>query len=146
MRKSFTATAKKSSLREMVRYIKAQASAAGFSGKTLERIELVSEEALINIISYAYPEIKKGMIDITCDQTADQFQIVIVDHGIPFDPIANARHVDLEAPLEQRTYGGYGIYLIRKVMDRVSYKRVDNTNVLTMVKRLSHHRDTETTE
>ncbi len=61
----------------------------------------------------------------------------IRDWGPPFDPLAHAPNVNLEASLEERDTGGLGIYLMRQVMDVLLYQREDDANILIMIKRFS---------
>lgn len=95
----------------------------------IARLELACEEALVNIISYAYPE-KEGAIVIECtDPEKPGLKISLRDQGIPYDPLDQER-----APPTEDRLGGYGIPLIIKIMDRVQYQREENDNVLTLVK------------
>lgn len=59
----------------------------------------------------------------------------IEDDGPAFDPL-DAPEPDVEAALEDRPVGGLGIYLLREMMDRLEYARVDGRNCLTLHKRL----------
>jgi len=133
MTKTFAAQIE--NLEEMRNFIKDYAVEIGFDKQNIARLELITEEVFVNIINHGYSG-KGGSIEIDCSQPDESsLKIVITDYGIPFDPIANAKDIDINAPLEERTYGGYGIFLILKVMDEVNYKRKDNANILTMVKR-----------
>ncbi len=59
--------------------------------------------------------------------------IEIIDWGLPFDPLSKPVP-DIKAPAQERTIGGLGIYLIRKVMDEVKYRRDAGRNILTLIK------------
>ena len=59
--------------------------------------------------------------------------IEIIDCGIPFDPLTLPKP-DVNAPIEDRKIGGLGIYMMRKLMDKVNYKREQGKNILTLVK------------
>lgn len=99
-------------------------------------INLVLEEAVTNIISYAYPsnEIQKINIEISINNS--NLQIIITDQGIAFDPTSNAEP-DIHLPAAERPIGGLGIFLITKIMDTVEYQRIDETNQLTLQKNIS---------
>ena len=64
-----------------------------------------------------------------------KLQFVITDHGVAFDPTAKAE-VDTTLPAEERSIGGLGIHLIRKIMDDVKYERVNDMNILTLNKKI----------
>lgn len=101
--------------------------------KLRSSILVAVEEIFINIVSYAYPD-SKGTI---CVEFAadDEFKIQFKDRGKPFDPL-KADDPDPSLPLEERSEGGYGIYLVKRFMDSVSYSNEDGLNVLTMMKKL----------
>lgn len=121
-------------LHAMLNFIKAQASQNGFDQKALQRIELAAEEVLVNIIQYGYPN-GNGTIEIDCEKVTDAgIKIVIKDHGIPFNPLENKPEFDSDAPLEERKVGGCGIFFITNLMDEVKYDRLEDENVLTLVK------------
>ena len=60
--------------------------------------------------------------------------IEIADDGRAFDPL-QAPAPDIGASLQDRAMGGLGIYLVRKTMDTVAYRRQDGRNVVTLTKR-----------
>lgn len=134
MKKSFPATL--DTLYSMLEFISEQVLTFGFDLSFLPKFELAAEEALVNIILYANmgPE---GKIEIEC-VSADQgsIKIVIRDSGIPYNPIAHVKKVDLDTPIDEREPGGFGIFLMIELMDQVSYARVGDHNVLTLVKHL----------
>ncbi|MDR0348328.1 MAG: ATP-binding protein [Tannerella sp.] len=103
------------------------------SGKMCMNLKLALEEALTNVILYAYPDEENKDITIQFEITADLFKIIITDTGLPFDPTQQKRP-DLTLPIHKRPVGGLGIHLIREIMTDVHYIRNGNKNVLTMQK------------
>lgn len=107
----------------------------GLDDEDTERLNLMLEEALVNVVSYAYPEGEKGEIELlasfaeTIDGKGSGLAVEIIDSGKPFDPTA-AAEPDTEAPAEDRTIGGLGIFLIRSLADSVDYRREDGRNHL----------------
>ena len=91
-------------------------------------LNLALEEAVVNVMEYAYPEGQKGNVEI--EVTADQewMTFVITDTGIAFDPTAK-EDVDTTLSAEERPIGGLGIFLVRQLMDVIDYKREGNKNV-----------------
>ena len=57
----------------------------------------------------------------------------VADDGRAFDPLQTPE-LDMSAPMEERARGGLGIYLVRKTMDAVAYRREDGRNVVTLTK------------
>lgn len=98
------------------------------------RLNLALEEAVVNVMNYAYPEGKTGMpIRLTVNETDDgHLRFVLEDEGTPFDP-TQKEDPDITLPAEERSIGGLGIMLVRQLMSSVSYERRGNTNRLTLI-------------
>lgn len=108
----------------------------GFDMSTTLKLNLAIEEAVVNVISYAYPAGTKGDVDIDAEADDEQLKFVISDSGTPFDPTQKSE-VDTTLSAEERGIGGLGIHLIRQIMDTINYERVDGKNVLTLHKKLT---------
>lgn len=94
-------------------------------------INLALEEAVTNVMLYAYPGTSgQVLVEFTPPMT-----FTITDSGIPFDP-TQKEEVDTTLSAEDREIGGLGIHLVRQIMDEVRYARIDDKNVLTLVKNL----------
>jgi len=127
--------AKLENLELLMSFIKNSAEKQGFSLKNINEIQIATEEPIVNIISYAYPD-KNGNIEITCSGRKGKGLVIeIVDWGVPFDPMSMPEP-DIDAPMDDRKIGGLGIYIMRKLMDEVNYERMENQNILTLVKYL----------
>jgi sigma-B regulation protein RsbU (phosphoserine phosphatase) len=98
-------------------------------------LNLALEEAVTNVILYAYPKGSDGRVDVEAIISKDKLKFIISDSGKEFDPTA-APEADVTLGVEDRPIGGLGIYLVRKIMDSVSYERTDGKNVLSMIKKL----------
>lgn len=110
--------------------------AAEFDMSITIKINLAIEEAVVNVMSYAYPNGMKGAVDIDAQITDEELKFVISDNGIPFDPTSLAE-VDTTLSAEERAIGGLGIHLIRQIMDTIHYEHTDGRNVLTLCKKNS---------
>ena len=110
--------------------------ANGFDMPTTMQINLAIEEAVVNVMNYAYPAGKKGDITIEAKSNGTDMFFIISDTGKPFDPTAKPE-VDITLSAEDRSIGGLGIHLIRQIMSHINYERVDGHNVLTLTKKLS---------
>ena len=103
-------------------------------GKTME-IKVAVEEAVVNVMNYAYPPEQRGDVTIEAASNDTRLKFTIIDSGKPFDPTVQ-NEVDTTLSAEARSIGGLGIHLIRQNMDSINYERVDNLNVLTLRKKL----------
>lgn len=96
-------------------------------------INLVIEEAVSNIIFYAFTDNDKHEIGISVSLNNSQLTIKITDNGIPFNPLLQ-QQPDITLPAEERPVGGLGIFLISQIMDNMHYTRQKNQNILTLIK------------
>jgi sigma-B regulation protein RsbU (phosphoserine phosphatase) len=108
----------------------------GIPDKIRLKMHVVIDELLMNIVSYAYLDDQKHEIGFKVELSADRLKVSMVDDGIPFNPLG-IETPDTELALEEREIGGLGIHLIRKMMDRVSYRRRIDKNVITVVEFLN---------
>jgi len=98
-------------------------------------LNLALEEAVTNVIMYAYPEGTDGLVDIEAIIREHSLSFVISDSGQAFDPTAQP-DADVSQSIENRQVGGLGIYLVRSIMDNVSYERNGGKNILSMTKNI----------
>ena len=97
----------------------------------IPRVELAVEEALVNIIRYAY-EGQTGDVELRGGIADDQrFVIEILDSGAPFD-VCTLPKPDIHCSIKDRKMGGLGVFLIRRMVDELLYRREGDKNVLTM--------------
>ena len=96
---------------------------------------LALEEAVSNVIFYAFDDEKEHDIKIVISLENKNLSIEIIDDGKPFDPTAR-KQPDVSLPAEDRPIGGLGIFLIKKMMDNVTYTRHNNLNTLTLLKNI----------
>jgi sigma-B regulation protein RsbU (phosphoserine phosphatase) len=101
------------------------------SGAVTHRLRLAMEEAVSNVILYAYPPDVTGEVTLSLGKDGHAVVMEITDSGIPFDP-TQAEEIDITAPAEARLPGGLGIHLFREIMDEVSYRRENGRNILNM--------------
>ena len=104
----------------------------GLGGKRINEIEIAAEEALVNIFHYAYQE-QEGDVEISCKtEHGRTFIIEITDAGMPFNPLS-VSEPDTTLDVAERQIGGVGVFLIKKLMDDVIYRRDGNKNILELV-------------
>ena len=104
--------------------------------KSLARqLRLAVEEAVVNVIDYAYPIGTEGDITIHVLSDGRSIRFQIIDAGVAFDPTAKEK-ADTSLSAEDRQIGGLGILLVRELMDTINYERENGQNVLTLIKYL----------
>jgi anti-sigma regulatory factor (Ser/Thr protein kinase) len=113
-------------------WVTAHAERCGFGGRDLTEIELALTEALSNTVRHGLQQDVDQEVILEAVPTAGGLQIVLRDRGPAFDPTTRP-----EPDLSEPRAGGYGIHLIRTVMDEVLWQYDDGENRLTLVRR--HH-------
>ena len=134
--KERTLPAVKGSIPEITAWIEQELLALDCGVKAQMQIDVALDELMANIADYAYGD---GTGDVTVrfsfDGPADTAVITLVDRGVPFDPLS-AEDPDVSLPARLREAGGLGIFLVKKTMDAVEYRREKGCNVLTIRKRI----------
>ena len=104
--------------------------------KSLARqLRLAVEEAVVNVIDYAYPPGQEGDIEIRILSDGSTLKTIVIDSGVAFDPTAKEK-ADTSLSAEDRQIGGLGILLVRELMDAINYERNNGKNVLTLIKNI----------
>lgn len=97
-------------------------------------LNLVLDELLTNTISYGYPDGGLHHIVVALALRDDNVIVTLIDDGAPFDPFTNAPEPDLDSALDDRPIGGLGVHFTRIFMDKVTYRRVEDRNVVELRK------------
>ena len=119
----------------LAQFVDEVCEAAGIDVATTMKLNLAIEEAVVNVMNYAYPQGTVGDINIEAKGDDNLLEFIISDTGTPFDPTAKAE-VDTTLSAEERTIGGLGIHLVRNIMDSINYERVNGKNILALIKKL----------
>ena len=98
------------------------------------KLKLAVEEAVVNIIDYAYPSGTEGTIVIHFEADSDCLRFIITDTGAEFDPTSVSK-ADTTLSVEDRPIGGLGVFLVRNLMDSINYERLGGKNILRLEKR-----------
>ena len=100
------------------------------------QIDVAVDEIFSNIAQYAYgPEGGSATILLEFDEAERTAMITFVDGGVPYDPLSKA-DPDVTLSAEERDIGGLGIFLVKKTMDAMAYRRENDQNMLTIHKRI----------
>lgn len=116
-------------------FMKSEAEKMEISPTLARKLRLAVEEAVVNVIQYAYPKDTEGSVDVALTSDGKRLMVKIEDSGVPFDP-TKREAPDLSVPAEARQIGGLGILLVRELMDEINYERKEGRNVLTMWKKI----------
>ena len=104
-------------------------------------VNLALEETVSNVMLYAYPGRDDGKVFVEYNEAATesgkQLIFTVSDSGIPFDP-TQKDEVDTSLSAEERPIGGLGIHLVRQLMDDIRYERVEDKNLLTLIKNIRY--------
>lgn len=106
---------------------------AGLSDETVGELEIILEELLVNVISYAYDEAGTGTIVVSATVSGSSVTLEFRDRGREFNPLERETP-DLDADIEDRPIGGLGIFLVKEMASSVTYERVGDENVLRVLK------------
>ena len=103
----------------------------GWPPKLVYTVNLVLEELEVNALTHGRAN---GLeeYEITIDSQPESVVVELSDDGPPFNPLTDAPVPDLDSPLESRPIGGLGIYLIKTMVDEISYRRETDRNYLTL--------------
>lgn len=121
---------------QLASFVDAIAEEAGIDSSVAMPLNLALEEAVVNVMQYAYPAGTHGTVTIEAVFNKEQLRFILSDAGTPFDPTAK-EDVDISLEVGNREIGGLGIHLIRQIMDDISYEYKDGKNVLTLYKKIN---------
>ncbi len=110
--------------------------------KARSQINVAIDELFGNIARYAYPD-REGTATIRVETVDDprEVRITLIDRGIPYDPLAQEAP-DTTLSAEEREIGGLGIFLVKNIMDDVSYMYRENCNIVQITKKVEPEEET----
>lgn len=102
--------------------------------KLINKINVCVEELFVNVVNYAYTEdVTNKLCEITLDATEGKLVIRMEDEGVPFDPFSK-EDPDITLSAYERPIGGLGIFMVKNIMDNVSYSYEGNRNITIIEK------------
>lgn len=120
-------------LERVNQFIKEISEELGLDMELQMNLNLVMEEMVSNVIFYAYPEGKAADIELTAESNGKELTFVLSDQGKEFDPTAK-EDADPDVSPVEREIGGMGIFIVKNIMNQVTYQRLEGKNLLTMKK------------
>lgn len=124
-----------SEIQKLRRELESFSQTCGLTPNTLFDLNLILEEIVANVISYAYNDARQHKIVVQADLKDGELTLEVEDDGKPFNPL-QVPPPDLESPLERRTVGGLGLHLVRGFTNSVKYGREKEKNRLVLRKKL----------
>jgi serine/threonine-protein kinase RsbW len=121
---------------EVAAMVEAFGNEHGLSRRVVHDVNVVLDEVLSNVISYAFEPGTRSEIGVRLKIAGGKIVIDVEDAGRPFDPLG-APSPDLTGGLRERRVGGLGIHFVRNLMDAVEYARVGERNRLRLSKTLT---------
>ena len=117
------------------RFIEEIGNELGLSMELRMDLNLVMEEMVSNVIFYAYPKDVEGEIELEAEYDGNELCFVLSDSGKEFDP-TQKEDANPDINPTEREIGGMGIYIVKNIMNEVSYQRLEGKNLLTMRKNI----------
>lgn len=118
---------------ELNNFVKTVSERLNLEPSLKSQLTLAVEEAVVNVMSYAYPLGTKGDIQVDAQATKQSLKFIITDSGKAFDPTQGI-NADTTLKAEDRPIGGLGILLVQSLMDTINYERINGKNMLTLKK------------
>ena len=120
-------------LERLAVFVEEVAEELGLDPELTMNINLALEEVVSNVILYAYPREMGEKITIMAQSDSHNLVFTITDKGKEFDP-TQVEEADITLSAEDREIGGLGIYIVKNIMNEVTYQRLDGKNILTLKK------------
>lgn len=133
MRKEIRIKNRISELEHVAQFIEEIGEELGLSMELQMNLNLVMEEMVSNVIFYAYPQEVDAEIELVAKSDGKELTFVLTDQGREFDPTAK-EDADPNVNPAEREIGGMGIFIVKNIMNQVTYQRLDGKNLLTMTK------------
>lgn len=128
---SLTITSQATELDRVLAWLEQSAINLSLSDRNLFQLDLVLNEALPNILSYAYLDQACHEISINLSMKDDVIVLEIIDDGVPFNPLS-VNSSEQALSLEFASINGRGINLMKSFTDAQEYQRIDGSNVLRL--------------
>ena len=134
--KEITLDATASNIAVVTDFVNAELEALGCPSKARMQLDVAIDEVFGNISRYAYgPAVGCATVRLGFDEVEREVTLTFVDSGSEFNP-CEAPEPDITLMLEERPIGGLGLFMVKKMMDGMAYRREDGRNILTLRKRI----------
>ena len=138
MKKEIRIKNKVEELEHVAQFIEEIGEELGLDMELQMNLNLVMEEMVSNVIFYAYPEGTEASIELLAESDGKELTFVLSDRGREFDPtMKEDADVDIN-PIDREGLGGMGIFIVKNIMNQVTYQRLEGKNLLTMKKDINN--------
>lgn len=145
MKKTFECEATLENLEKVSAFVEGELEELGCGMKQMMQLTVALEEIFVNIAHYAYaktdangkqiPDTGSGPMTLSLETDQENVYMTFEDEGVYYNPLEK-EDPDVSLSAEERKIGGLGIFMVKKSMDDVIYKREGEKNILTLVKKL----------
>ena len=132
--KEIVVDSKFENVRTLTEFVESSLEPLNPSPKAIMQIGVAIDELFSNVVRYSGSTNMKLILNVNADVLTAK--LTFIDEGVEYDPLKKT-DPDVTLSAEDREIGGLGIYLVKKIMDGVEYKRDGQKNVLTVVKKLA---------
>lgn len=121
----------------VIEFVNVQLAELGCSEQVRVHVDVAIDEIFSNIVRYAnIPDGEPVSVRVEVGDNPLCVIITFIDHGVPYDPVT-AEFVDtVHMSAKERPIGGLGLFIVRKIMDDISYTYKDGQNILTILKKI----------
>lgn len=130
--RSITVEAKTENVAAVTDFVNEILEENGCSVKVQMKIDIAIDEVFSNIAYYAYaPGSGEATVQVEIAESPKRLELIFADRGIPYNPLEN-EDPDVTLNAEERKVGGLGIFMVKEMMDEVSYEYTDGQNILKL--------------
>ena len=126
--KSIKLSAVDDNLEKTLDFIRECLKGSGCTEKFVRQVELYVEEIFVNIAHYAYAP-DTGDVEISAEVLNDKIRVVFTDEGKRYNPLEKS-DPDISLSADEREIGGLGIFMTKKLTDKIEYEYKDGKNIL----------------
>ncbi len=118
-------------LANIATFIESFGSKNSLTSDIIFKINLAVDELFTNVVNYSLKKDQKAKIKLSLSLNVNEVRIILEDRGAPFDPTIVPQNMQNKS-LDDMKAGGLGLHIVKELMSEVSYRRIDDTNVLIM--------------
>ena len=122
-----------SEMPKIIAYFESFARQNDLHRTSIQKFNIVLDELLNNIISYAFKDDDEHHILVKFQLKYLRLIITIEDDGIPFNPF-RADPPDIELSISERDLGGLGVHIVKNLVDEHHYIRQSKRNIINLIK------------
>ena len=108
----------------------------GCEGKPAKQLFIAVDEMFTNIAHYAYQDVGKVFFKASYNSDEKSLRISIIDNGDKYNPLEKP-DPDIAQRIKDKTVGGLGIFMTKKMVDKIEYSRMEDKNVLVLIKKIN---------